>query len=112
VSDWPWYSPEIAPPINRGSERWLMVAVRRGHSGKVYSFPALYLSEYTLSFDDEETDERSVTGWYSAEGNSDGDGLSYSALLERGDELVAWGPTPIYPGSETKPIPILGEPSK
>ncbi len=97
-----WFSPEIPPTIPKGSERYFIVAVRRAHSGKVWSFPATYLNAYPLTFEiceceaEHSDDGCPSTGWFtvSSEGEYD---ENYLPLLSPGDELVAWSEIQLHP---------------
>lgn len=103
-----WHPGDEAPQIKAGTERHFIVAVKRAHSGKTYSFPALYLHDYALRYDDgyecvckdesRHTEEGCpTTGWHSAEANDDGDGQRYNRLsLDPGDELLSWTEVPQF----------------
>lgn len=101
-----WQPPDLNPTIKRGAEKYFIVAVRRAHSGRVYEFPALYLNEYPLQFEDD-YEERLCTGWYQA--TPDGDSHTYSELvLSNEDALVGWQPLPKFidhspPSGRTEP---------
>lgn len=83
-----WRTPDEVPAMPSGGEGYFIVAVRRHHSGKVWTFPATYIRDFVLRFDADDT-ERAVTGWFSAEANGD-DGSTYQDLLYPGDEMIAW----------------------
>lgn len=97
-----WWSPEIPPSIPKGHERYFIVAVRREHNGKVWTFPATYLNAYPLTFEvceceAEHSDEGCpCTGWYSVSSEGEYD-ENYSPLLSPGDELVAWSEIQLHP---------------
>lgn len=97
-----WYPPEILPPVPKGQEQYFIVAVRRGSSGKVWTFPATYLNAYPLECNVCECDaEHSedgcpCTGWYTV--SSDGEyENNYTQLLSPVDELVAWSEIQVHP---------------
>jgi hypothetical protein len=109
-----WREASEVPQVPVRGERYFIVAVKRAHSGKTVSFPALYLHDYPLNYDDGDrcvcddptrhTDDGCpTTGWFQAEANDDGDGQRYSRLhLDPGDELVRWTDVPRFvPSSPT-----------
>lgn len=87
-----WLTPEAEPPMGRFNSRNFIVAVKRAYSGRVYVFPAQYLFNCPLWFEDE-AEERAVTGWYGADCESD-EITNYTPLLSNGDELMGWQPLP------------------
>lgn len=101
-----WHSPDEVPQVKRGNERYYIVAVFRAHSGKVYSFPALYLHDYPLCYEDgyecvcgdasRHTDDGCpTTGWYQYTAGNDGG--EYSRLsMSPGDELRGWTEVPQF----------------
>lgn len=96
-----WLDPAIPPATPKGTERYFIVAVRRSHSGKVWTFPAKYLNAYPLEFEVcgcgvEHEDGCPCTGWYSASSDGEYD-ENYSPLLSPGDELVAWSEIQLHP---------------
>lgn len=122
-----WRSPDEIPEVVSGGIAYLWVAVRRGHNGRVYGFPAAYLNAVPLNRDDldpiegqergnhwkneppGEHDECAMlaTGWHKAQEHSEYDGF-YSPLLGAADELVAWRAVANYPGAEA-PQPAIPE---
>lgn len=105
MSETVWFSPEIPPATPKGSERYFIVAVRRAHNGKVWTFPAQYLNAYPLLFevcgcegepDGHVSDGCPCTGWYSASSDGEYD-ENYSPLLSFGDELLAWSEVQLHP---------------
>jgi len=82
------------PSTPPGSDMFVIVAVRRGHNAKIYTFPAIYANQYTLQYNDEPS-ERQVTGFFTHSSAGDDDYL-WQPLLDRGDELVAWAQIPQY----------------
>lgn len=115
-----WRSPAVLPEIKKGEERSFVVAVRRAHSGKVYSFPAVYLNAYPLQFNDECPkgpgcdgtgcdDGCPTTGWYSITGDGD-DGNTYSVLhFDKGDEFLGWRELPQWDVPALIPATVAGE---
>jgi len=93
-----WKADGSTPGLPMGREGYFIVAVRRSHNGKVYSFPALYLNNFRLQYEDE--DDRLTTGWFGIEANEDGDGVTYNSILGDGDELVAWRACPRFASQE------------
>lgn len=97
-----WLDPSIPPATPKGTERYFIVAVRRDHNGKVWTFPAQYLNAYPLLFEvceceaEHSEDGCPSTGWYSASSDGEYD-ENYSPLLSPGDELVAWAEVPLHP---------------
>jgi hypothetical protein len=90
-----WRSPDETPQVPVGSDAYFIVAVHRAHTGKVHTFPALYLNQMVLRFEDEE--DRAVTGWQEAEANDDGDGSRYLPLaIGARDKLVGWRDMPKF----------------
>ena len=88
-----WRAPNEVPETKPGSYSYRIVAVKRGHSGKVYSFGAFYLNAVPLWFEDD-NEERPVTGWH---GDKEGDdGPIYEPLLGPNDELMAWCEFPTF----------------
>ena len=104
-----WVDGLISPDIKNGCETEFIVAVRRGHNGKVYSFAASYLNAYPLRYEYECPkgdgcsgegcdDGCPTTGWFYQTGE-DGDSTQYNPLhLKDGDELVGWRNVPQWPG--------------
>ena len=50
MSDEVWRPGAEIPQINSGTQKEFICAVRRAHSGKVYSFAATYLNAYPLVY--------------------------------------------------------------
>lgn len=101
----PWIDGQQTPTIEKGSEKYFIVAVKRAHNGKTYTLPASYLNHYPLQYEDmckcdnEEDHERydgyPTTGWFTYESSHQYDGSLYENLLSaKGDELVAWAEIP------------------
>lgn len=103
-----WQRASEIPNVPRGNERQFIAAVRRAHSGKVYTFAASYLNGYQLVYEDGCPkgdggegngcdDGCPTTGWYEATGNGE-DALTYEKLsLRKGDEFLGWCAVPSYP---------------
>jgi hypothetical protein len=89
-----WRSPKETPVMGARQEAFFIVAVRRSHNGKVFSFPAIYANAIQLWYEDE-GETRVVTGWFSPESEGD-DATSFRDLLSNGDELIAWTDVPQY----------------
>lgn len=89
-----WHGPDDVPPTPPGEEDFFIVAVRRAQSGKVWSYPAIYIRDFTLTYCGGE--EREETGWFTAEANGE-ESSNYYPLLQPGDELIGWREVPIHP---------------
>lgn len=100
----------VIPDIKPGHEAEFIVAVRRGHNGKVYSFAAMFLNAYPLNYEHgcpresdgcdgmQCEDGCPTTGWFSLTGDDDGDGRMYHKLsIAEGDEFLGWRPVPQWP---------------
>lgn len=99
-----WCEGDTPPAVKPGHEREFVVAVRRAHSGKVYSFAASYLNAAPLRYDycpkdkdgfcEECSDDGCpTTGWFIRTG--DDDGTQYNRLhLDKGDEFMGWREIP------------------
>ena len=97
-----WRDPTDMPSIEEGSEKWFIVAVRRKHSERVFTFSAPYLNGVVLEFDeDDDLVERPMTGWASQE--YDEDRRIFFPLLSEGDELLAWQEFPKYTAHPSPP---------
>lgn len=101
-----WKDGDIIPEVRSGQSKEFIVAVRRAHNGKVYSFAADYLNACRLRYEygcpkesegcrgDDCEDGCPTTGWFSPTGDED-DGRTYHALsLRDGDKLVGWRDVP------------------
>lgn len=103
-----WNVGTVTPRIDVGWEREFVVAVKRAHNGKVYSFAASYLNAYPLRYEyecpkgegcprDGCEDGCPTTGWFRLTGD-DGEGRLYQQLeLNEGDELLGWRDVPQWP---------------
>lgn len=99
-----WFAASVPPSIPVGTQRSFIVAVRRAHSGKVYSFPAIYLNGYQLVYETGECpkgngcegngcdDGCPTTGWYSDSSEGEYDHNYAKLALAPGDEFLAWSP--------------------
>lgn len=88
-----WRDPTEIPDVKPGDTAYRIVAVKRAHSGKTYSFAAFYLNQVSLFFGDENED-RIVTGWNSDDEGDDGP--VYKPLLGPNDELMGWCDFPAF----------------
>ncbi len=107
MSELKWMSGTATPKIADASCEYFAVAVRRGHSGKTYTFTAVYLNKYGLEYEDckcsceeEHGDGCPTTGWFTVESSNQYDGGLYTHLLSKGDELVAWAAIPEFDPTE------------
>ena len=104
-----WYSPDVLPNVKRGDSGFFYVAVKRSHGG-TYVFPAVFLNEMELAFEDgsepesgnrclfEASDESCLcSGWFDFKVHADYDDY-YMPLLDESDELVAWSEAPVFSG--------------
>lgn len=98
-----WLDPSIPPAIPKGVARYFIVAVRRVHNGKVWTFPAQYLNAYELEYEEcicgskkEHEGGCPTTGWFSVSSDGEYD-ENYSALLSKDDVLVAWSEIQMHP---------------
>lgn len=93
---------ERTPSVAEGDYQYFSVCVQRGHNGKRYVFPAVYLNKYGLySEHDPEADEDGClpsTGWYDVKQHYEYDNW-FSPLLDAasGDELISWQSLPPAP---------------
>lgn len=101
-----WHPASEVPTIPRRTARTFIVAVRRGHDGKVYTFPAAYLNGMVLIWDDyrnadvedTEAEEPATTGWFSEKDHHDYDVAYYKLIDDKADELIGWTEVPTYEG--------------
>lgn len=109
-----WHKGDGPPPVENGQEREFIVAVRRAHSGKIYSFAASYLNAAPLRYDycpkdkdgfcAECEDGCPTTGWFVQTG--DDGGTQYNSLgLDKGDEFMGWRRVPQWEDGRTSEIP-------
>ena len=107
-----WNAPDLVPDVPKGECEILIVAVRRRHSQKVFSFGACYLNAFPLHFEygcgdcGDEAECPNATGdgcpksgWMQDEPTGD-DGRTYTPLLNEGDELVGWQTYPTFGGTQ------------
>lgn len=111
-ADETWRDGAEIPAIEKGTMREFIVAVYRARTGKNYSFSATYLNGYGLTYNDGCPQGKTVniccegcedgcptTGWFSEEGNDDGDSTTFQGLhLAEGDKLIAWRNVPQFSG--------------
>jgi len=104
-----WERPDKKPETPTGECGFFIVAVRRKHSGKIYTFGACYLNAFLLQFEygcskcdgDEDQCPHSDrdgcprSGWYSDEPVTDYD-RSFDPLLGPDDEFLGWQPYPSF----------------
>lgn len=94
-----WRLDGASPSTRVRTAEYFIVAVRRHHNKKIYSFPATYLNQFPL-FDEAEDcpeDGRPTTGWYTAASCDTGEFTeTYSRFLEKGDELIGWTDVPQF----------------
>lgn len=108
-----WNAPDVDPVINAGTDKDFIVAVRRQHNGKVYTFPATYCNDLPLMSDDpkdadgagwtqreagedDEDGDVYITGWFDIRSDAEYENR-YHPALQKGDELVAWREIEAYP---------------
>ena len=101
-----WHSPSVLREVPLGTQRTFIVAVRRARSGKVYSWPALYLNGYQLRYEDGGCpcgaeckgleDGCPTTGWYTESSEGEYDHNYFPLYMDPGDEMVAWTEVPQY----------------
>lgn len=110
-----WNEGTVTPRLDVGWEREFIVAVKRAHNGKVYSFAASYLNAYPLRYEycpkgegrpcDGCENGCPTTGWFRLTGD-DGDGRLYQQLeLNEGDELLGWRDVPQWSALAEKEPP-------
>lgn len=99
-----WHAADETPPVPKGGHRSFVIAVRRGHDGKTYTFPAVYLNAMPLEFDDDERPIEAesdadgltlVSGWRTEMEHHSFDTAYYPLDLDHGkDVLVGWTELP------------------
>lgn len=103
-----WKAATDIPDLKRGSQKEFIIAVRRAHNGRAYSFAASYLNAYPLEYRNECPkgdgctgegcdDGCPTTGWFIETGEDDDSTQFHSLNLKEGDEMLGWRNVPQWP---------------